>query len=61
VLTHLHGSRHYIPVGLKDIISNFSWETLISLPPSELLSLVVLLSAVFYLLSNLVLRLVKNT
>jgi hypothetical protein len=42
VLTHLHGSRHYTLMRLKDILSNFSWDTLISLPPSELLSLLFL-------------------
>jgi hypothetical protein len=29
-------------MGLKQILQNFSWDALISLPPSELLSLVVL-------------------
>jgi hypothetical protein len=33
---------YVVAVGLKQIINNFSWETLSSLPPTELLSLVVL-------------------
>jgi hypothetical protein len=30
-------------VGLKQILTNLSWETLINLPPSELLSIALLI------------------
>lgn len=33
-------------MGLKQILQNFSWETLFSLPPSEILSLVALAAVV---------------
>lgn len=29
-------------MGLKQILQNFSWETLINLPPSELLALLII-------------------
>lgn len=47
-------------MGLKQILTNLSWETLVNLPPSELLSLLALGGAVIYLAANLVLRLAKN-
>jgi hypothetical protein len=47
-------------MGLKQILQNLSWETLISLPPSDLLALVVLLAAIVYGVGNLVLRLLQN-
>ena len=37
-------------MGLKQILQNFSWETLINLPPSDLLALIVLGAPVVYVL-----------
>jgi hypothetical protein len=48
-------------MGLKQIIQNFSFETLANLPPSELLALIALISVVVYLAANLVFRLSKNS
>jgi hypothetical protein len=51
VLTHLAVPAIIPLVGLKQIIQDFSWETLVNLPPSDLLSLVALcVLAVFLLL-----------
>lgn len=37
-------------MGLKQILMNLSWETLMNLPPSDLLALVVLLGLLLFLL-----------
>jgi hypothetical protein len=42
VLTHLAVPAIIPLVWLKQIIQDFSWETLVSLPPSDLLALAVL-------------------
>lgn len=47
-------------MGIGKIIQDFSWETLMSLPPSEFLALVVLAAGVIYLVANGVLRIAKG-
>jgi hypothetical protein len=43
----------FAPVGLKQIIQNFSFETLANLPPSELLSLILIPVALAFILLTL--------